>query len=127
VPFEYASVEQPVKRSGERMVVHRRDRTMDGIEERRRSFVAEAQRFFDCFMSIFILLLLMGPRQGLGSSLTAVGALGSSVGYGAATNRRHRLQKIVESVPRSSASCAGAELPSHGLQIQYAARRVAII
>jgi hypothetical protein len=57
---------------------------MDGIEERRRSFVAEAQRFFDCFDqveaatgSIFILLLLMGPRQGLGSSLTALGALGS--------------------------------------------------
>jgi hypothetical protein len=57
---------------------------MDGIEERRRSFVAEAQRLFDCFNqveaatgSIFILLLLMGPRQGLGSGLTAVGALGS--------------------------------------------------
>jgi hypothetical protein len=51
------------------------DRTMDGIEERRRSFVAEAQRFFDCFNqveaatgSIFILLLLMGPRQGLAAA-----------------------------------------------------------
>jgi len=60
------------------------DRTMDGTEGRRRGFVAEVQRFFDCFNqfeaatgSIFILLLLMGPRQGLGSSLTAVGGFGS--------------------------------------------------
>jgi hypothetical protein len=56
---------------------------MDGTKEGRRGFVAEAQRFTDCFNqveaatgSIFILLLLMGPRQGLGSSLTALGGFG---------------------------------------------------
>jgi len=56
---------------------------MDGTEGRRRGFVAEAQRLFECFNqveaatgSIFILLLLMGPRQGPGSSLTAVGGFG---------------------------------------------------
>ena len=116
---------------------------MDATEERRRGFVAEAQRFFDCInqveaatWSIFILLLLMSPRQGLGSTLTAVGGFGTVAVFtvaivrwirGATTNWRRRLQKIVESVLRSSASCAGAELPSHGLQIRYAARRVAII
>jgi hypothetical protein len=59
---------------------------MDGREDRQRQrgLVAEAQRFFACVNqvdaatgSIFILLLLMGPRQGLGSSLTAVGGFGA--------------------------------------------------
>jgi hypothetical protein len=84
VPFEYASVEEAGKRSGVRMEVHRCGRsTMDGTEGRRRGFVAEAQRLFECFNqveaatgSIFMLLLLMGPRQGPGSSLTAVGGFG---------------------------------------------------
>jgi hypothetical protein len=56
---------------------------MDGTEGRRRGFVAEAQQLLDCFNqveaateSIFLVLLLAGPRQGLGSSLTAVGGFG---------------------------------------------------
>jgi hypothetical protein len=57
---------------------------MDGTEARPRGFAAECRRFFDCLNqidaatgSIFFLLLLFGPRQGLGSSLTAVGGFGT--------------------------------------------------
>jgi hypothetical protein len=57
---------------------------MGGTEKRRRGFVAEVQRFFDCLNqvdtatgSIFFLLLILGPSQGLGSSLTAVGGFGT--------------------------------------------------
>jgi hypothetical protein len=60
------------------------DRTMGGTEKRRRGLVAEVQRFFDCFNqvdtatgSIFFLLAILGPSQGPGSSLTAVGAFGT--------------------------------------------------
>jgi hypothetical protein len=56
---------------------------MDGTEGRPRGFFAEFRRFFDCINqvdaatgSIFFLLVLFGPSQGLGSSLTAVGTFG---------------------------------------------------
>jgi hypothetical protein len=60
------------------------DRTMDGTDGRRRGFLAEVRRFFDCINqvdaatgSVFLLLLLLGPTQGLGSILTAVGGFGT--------------------------------------------------
>jgi hypothetical protein len=57
---------------------------MGGREKRRRGFVAEYRRFCNCFNrvdtatgSIFFLLAILGPSQGLGSSITAVGAFGT--------------------------------------------------
>jgi hypothetical protein len=57
---------------------------MGGTEKRRRGFFAEYRRFCDCFNrvdtatgSIFFLLVILGPSQGPGSSLTAVGAFGT--------------------------------------------------
>ena len=57
---------------------------MGGTEKRRRGLVAEVQRFFDCLNrvdtatgSVFFLLAILGPGQGPGSSLTAVGAFGT--------------------------------------------------
>jgi hypothetical protein len=60
------------------------DRTMDSTDRRRTGFLAEVRRFFDCINqvdaatgSIFLLLLLLGPTQGPGSTLTAVGGFGT--------------------------------------------------